>query len=158
MIYQFDVPYDTEGKVTATAALLVYAIYRSRDRRQFKVSPEMWGQVERFTKAAAKRARNPWDFIESLKPRLCCPSINPKWVEVGATGRVVSMGDGSFAEFPERNLREFLTGVLNEADGRAVVDALYKNTSWVIALVRDRLEREKPIESKITETIEEESL
>lgn len=158
MIYQFDVPNDQEGKVAATAALLVYAIYRSRDKRQFKVSPEMWGQIERFTKASAKRARSPWDFIESLKPRLCCPSINPKWVEVGATGRVVSLGDGSFAEFPESGQREFLTGVLNEADGRAVVNALYKHTAWVIALVRDRLEREKPIESKFAETIEEESL
>lgn len=158
MIYEFDVPNDAEGKNAATAALLVYAIYRSRDKKRFKVSPEMWGQIERFTKASAKRARSPWAFIESLKPRLCCPSINPKWVEVGATGRVVSLGDGAYAEFPDSGQREFLTSVLNEADQRAVVDALYKNTSWVIALVRDRLEREKPIENKFADIIEEESL
>ena len=77
-------------------------------------------------------------FYRGVKPRLCCPSINPKWVEVGATGRVVSLGDGAYAEFPESGQREFLTSVLNDADDRAVIETLYKNTSWVIALVRDR--------------------
>ena len=70
----------------------------------------------------------------------------------------MSLGDGAYAEFPDSGQREFLTSVLNDADSRAVVDALYKQTSWVIALVRDRLEREKPIESKFSETIEEEAL
>jgi hypothetical protein len=158
VIYQFDTPHDDEGRQAATAALLVYAIYRSRDKRKFKVSPEMWGQIERFTKASAKRARDLHAFIESLKPRLCCPTINPKWVEVGATGRLVALGDGSFAEFPGQEQREFLTGVLNDADHRQVVDTLYRKTSWVIALVRDRLEREKPIESQFEKEIPEESL
>jgi hypothetical protein len=29
-----------------------------------------------------------------------------------------------------------------------VLDVLYRKTSWVIALVRDRLERERPLEVK----------
>ena len=54
MIYGFD----TQDKEAATAALIVYAIYRSRDIKRFKVSTQMWGQIERFVKSSAKRAKN----------------------------------------------------------------------------------------------------
>ena len=148
MIYNFDSMDTEEGRNAATAALLVYAIYRSRNKTRFKITPEMWGQIERFTKASAKRARSIPDFIESMKPRMHCDTIHPKWVELGVTGRIVAMGDGQYAEFPNQEKREFLTEVINHSDNKSVVDMLYKNTSWVIALVRDRLEREKPIESK----------
>lgn len=48
MIYNFD----TNAQHEAVSALLVYAVYRSRDRKRFKVTPEMWGQIERFCKAS----------------------------------------------------------------------------------------------------------
>ena len=50
MIYNFDTHQDS----AAIAALCVYAIYRSRDKRKFKVSPEMWGQIDRFSKSSAE--------------------------------------------------------------------------------------------------------
>lgn len=46
--------------------------------------------------------------------------------------------------------REFLTRVLDEADDRAVLDVAYKQTAYVVLLVRDRLEREKPYEAQFT--------
>ena len=48
--------FDTEDGNESTAALLVYAIYRSRNTMQFKVSIDMWDKIERFAKSAAKRA------------------------------------------------------------------------------------------------------
>lgn len=44
--------------------------------------------------------------------------------------------------------REFLTRVLDEADDRAVLEVAYKQTAYVVLLVRDRLEREKPYEAE----------
>lgn len=154
MIYNFD----TQDQPAATAALLVYAIYRSRDKRKFKVSPEMWGQIDRFVKASAKRARNLPQFIDALMPKLCCPSINPHWMQIGMTGRIVDMGNGQFGEFAGTNAdgREFLTGILETEQTPEVLNKLYKETTFVILLVRDRLEREKPIEN--TFAIEEETL
>lgn len=151
MIYNFD----TDDKVTATAALLLYAVYRSRDKNRFKTSPEMWGQIERFTKASAKRAINAPRFLDNLMPKLCCTSINPKWVEVAVKGRLFQSGE-SFIDIPQPDRRQFLTEVLSGVDHKKVVDALYKETTWIVMLVRDRLETEKPIES--TFKIEEESL
>lgn len=156
MIYNFD----TDDHNSATAALIVYAIYRSRDKRRFKVSPEMWGQIERAVKAAAKRATNLPRFIDTLMPKLYCPSINPKWMEVGLKGGLISRqnsaGGTEFMEFAADDSREFLTKVLNGIEHQDVIDKLYKETTWIILLVRERLEREKPIEASFE--IEEESL
>lgn len=154
MIYNFD----TQNEDAAIAALLLYAVYRSRDKRRFKVTPEMWGQIDRFTKSSAKRARNLPQFIDALMPKLSCPSINPKWMQIGMTGRVVDMGDGQFAEFNSTNTegREFLTAVLETELTPNVINRLYHETTYIVLLVRDRLEREKPIEQ--TFDIEEESL
>lgn len=143
--------FDTDDHATATAALLVYAVWRSRDRTRFKITPDVWGQIERFTKASAKRSREIADFIEAFKPRLLCATIHPRAMAVGIAGApVVRFDGGAFAELEsERDAqREFLTGVLAEADEAAVLYRLYKQTALVILLVRERLERERPVEAR----------
>lgn len=144
MLYHFD----TEDESAATAALLLYATWRSRDAGRFKITPDVWDQVTRFVKASAKRARSIPEFLDSLMPRLCAGSLRPQWLAVGASGETgfeVYTADA----LPER--REFLTGILERADHRCVLDRLFKETAWVVLLVRDRLEREKAIESKLME-------
>lgn len=49
----------TDDPIGATSALLVYAIYRSRSTKRFKVTPE----IERAVKSASKRGRDLGDFI-----------------------------------------------------------------------------------------------
>lgn len=149
MYYNFD----TEDGNAATAALLVYAIYRSRDTKRFKITPDMWSMIERATKSASKRAMDLGDFIEKLKPKLQCATIHPRWARTLPDG-IVSMKlmpDGSAVQVPDKGRRQFLTDVLQEVDHREVLDFLYRKTALVVLLVRDRLEREKPIEAKFTE-------
>lgn len=143
--------FDTDDRDLATAALCVYAIYRSRDRKRFKITPDLWAQIERFVKASAKRADSIPRFLEALKPRLACDTIHPRAMAVGVKGvPTVTFSDGSFAELgsEQAEQREFLTGVLAGCDQRRVIDALYRETAWVILLVRDRLERERPVEAR----------
>ena len=140
--------FDTQNKSEATAALIVYAVYRSRDRKRFKVTPEMWGQIDRFVKASAKRARTIPEFIDSFMPKMSCAGIHPKAMEVALAGRLIKVGD-SFMEFNQGDKRTFLTQVVTDCDEAGVMKKLYKETSWIIMLVRDRLEQEKPIEKSI---------
>lgn len=149
MYYNFD----TDDHTAATAALLVYAVYRSRDSKRFKVTPDMWGMIERATVSASKRAPDLADFIQKLKPKLHCPTIHPRWAKTVPDG-VVSMKmmpDGTIAQVEDKGRRQFLTDVLQEVDHREVLDYLYRKAALVILLVRDRLEREKPIEAKFIE-------
>lgn len=151
--------FDTDDLDAATAALLVYVVWRSRDRARFKVTPDVWGQVERFTKSSAKRATTLPRFLEALKPRLLCATLHPRAMEVGMTGVIplVELGTGEFAQVEPRDgepQREFLTGVLRAANERRVLDLLYRETAWVILLVRDRLERERPLERRFDTVFE----
>lgn len=142
MIYNFD----TTDKAMGTAALVVYAIYRSRDRKRFKVSPEMWGQIARFCKASAKRSKTIPQFIDGFSKRMCCNAINPKWVEVAVKGRLFQSGS-SFIDIPQPERRQFLTEVLNDVEHKQVIRLLNTETQYIIMLVRDRLETEKPLEN-----------
>jgi hypothetical protein len=147
MLYGFD----TDDSNAAVAALLVYAVWRSRDRSRYKVTPDVWSQVTRFVKASAKRSRTLPEFLDRLMPRLACGALHPRAVEVGIRGVIplVETADGEYiqaAADPEQ--REFLTGVLRSADHKAVLRLFNYESSLVIALVRDRLEREKVVERR----------
>ena len=151
MYYNFDV---AEGEHnSAVAALLVYSIWRSRDMKRFKITPEVWSQMERFVKSTAKRASDLGEFIEKLKPRVMCGTIHPRWAKTLPDGLISMkvMSDGSVVEVQDYGKRTFLTDILREVDHREVLEILYKKTALVILLVRDRLERERPIEARFFE-------
>jgi hypothetical protein len=149
MIYNFD----TSDEPAAVAAFLVYATYRSRDVKRFKITPGMWDTIERAVKSVAKRAPDLGVFLERLKPKLACASIKPKWAKTVPDG-MITMIRGPHGELIERSgpdRRQFMTDVIEAADHKAVLAVLYQKAAYVVLLVRDRLEREKPIEGLITE-------
>lgn len=158
MIYEFD----TQDHNAALAALLVYGVYRSRDVKRFKVTPDMWGVIERGTKAAATAATNLYEFVERLKPKLSCSTLQPRWMRTD--GRIVDMGvqDPDTGEIlipgGQGERRKFWVQELETADHQAVLKILRWQTARAIALVRDRLEREKPIEALVKIDGEEETL
>lgn len=148
--------FDTDDKHAATASLVLYAIWRSRDRNKLKITPEIWGQIERAVKSVAKRSRFINEFMEKLKVKLKCSTISPRWAATGGEDLVTMLrGPGGELRQVSQERREFLTGVLAEADDRAVLDVAYRQTAYVVLLVRDRLEREKPFEADIVRQFEE---
>lgn len=159
--------FDTDDPHEGVAALLVYATWRSRDKARLKITPKIWGQVEDAVRASAQGAVTLGEFLDLLKPHVECRALEPRWCAIGAAGEVPLMpvydetGRLSYAIQPAMagDVREFMTGLLRTADHRAVLKKLRKEAALIILLVRDRLEREKPIEDKLdaldAETIEE---
>ncbi|MFZ3132837.1 MAG: hypothetical protein WA125_17465 [Desulfosporosinus sp.] len=147
MIYGFD----TSNESAALGSLLVFGIYRSRDVRRFKVTPEMWSQIERACKSSAKRAEDLTDFIEKLKPKLMCGTVAPRYMktDLDAATMYVDHSTGEVWSRVDDGKRQFWTRLLEESDDQIVLETLYRKTSLIIALVRDRLEREKPIEAQL---------
>ncbi|WP_206922901.1 hypothetical protein [Alicyclobacillus suci] len=143
--------FDTSDENAAVGALLVYGIWRSRDTKRFKISPTVWGQVEQAVKSSSKRAMDLNDFIERLKPKLQCATIQPRWMWDGSGNTITMHADrstGEIIQIEDKGRRVFWTQLLEDADHIVVLDRLYKRTSLIIALVRDRLEREKPLEAR----------
>lgn len=154
MIYGFD----TDDEDHASACLIVYAAWRSRDKGRFKITPEVWSQVTGFVRAAAMTSKTLGQFADRLCKRMLAGSLSPKWLEIGHKGEIplapVVGDDGKLSHAiqfaPDPDMREFATSVFARAP-RPAIDFARKETVYLIALVRDRLEREKPIESKVEE-------
>lgn len=138
--------FDTEDETAGAAALLVYAVYRSRNKRRGPSGLDMWGQIERFARASAKRADTVGDFLASFKRKMACDTINPYWCKTNM------FRPNEYGEVIIRaNQRDFMSGIV-EADieyQRDIVRMIYEQTQRIILLVRDRLEREKPIEADL---------
>lgn len=150
MLYGFD----TDDQNAATAALCLYAIYRSRNPKRLKVTPDFWGVIERAVRSTAKRATTIPVWIEKLKPKLGCETISPRWAATDAGGLITMLPDprtGELMQVGGRPKREFLTSIIGEADNKAVLEVAYKQAAYVVLLVRDRLEREKPYEAQFIE-------
>ncbi len=136
--------FNTENEIKAKAAMLVYVIYKSRDAKRGPSGLDMWGQIERFAKAAAKRSEGIDDFVNSFKRKIACSTINPYWMrnDISATNAAV-LKDGSIMSFVG-DLRVFGLEIFDdEENGKEIVECLYSKTQIVILLVRDRLEIEK---------------
>ena len=147
MLYNFD----THDERRATAALIIYVVWRSRSRN-LKITPKIWGQVEQWSQASAKRSRTLGEFLQRLKESaLDARALNPKWMEVGIKGMQGITNSAGTTEYVEReDQREFLTAVLKSADDQSVLSTIYKETALVVLYVRERLEREKPFEKQLT--------
>lgn len=144
--------FDSRNQDACLGALLVYGLYRSRDVKKFKITPDMWGIISRATSGCAFRSVDLWDFIEKMKPKLHVAELKPKWMKIGENPIISMFVNHDTGELIQRggnqeDRREFWTELLETADHEAVLDILAKKTSLVIALVRDRLEREKPYET-----------
>lgn len=151
--------FETDDENEAMGALLVYGVYRSRDPKRFKVSPDMWGIIERAVKSAAKRALDLPDFIEKLKPKLSCSSIQPRYMKTDNYETIsmhIDRETGEIIQPGRQEIREFWVRELAQADDQAVLGHLYRATALLIALVRDRLERERPVEAAFEVQLREE--
>lgn len=137
--------FNTDNTHKAQAAFIVYAVYKSRDRQRGPSGVDMWGQIERYARASAKRNTDIDGFVAAFKRKMSCPTINPKYLKNENNAEyAMKSASGEIAVFKNEDMRTFALDVFeNEEEGREVVKCLYEKTQIIILLVRDRLEREK---------------
>ncbi len=142
--------FNTTNEDAAIGALIVYGIYRSRDMKSFKVTPDMWGTIERAIESSAKRAKNLYDFIERLKKKLKCSTIKPQYMKLDneMIAMKIDQETGEMIQAQDFGKREFWVELLEECNHENILKELYEHTSRISALVRDRLERERPLKAK----------
>ena len=88
-----------------------------------------------------------WASTQRFLNGVCRHELNPKWVEVAVKGRLFQSGN-EFISIPQPERRQFLTEVLNDVEHKQVIKKLNRETQYIIMLVRDRLETEKPLEGQ----------
>jgi hypothetical protein len=139
--------FETENSYAASGALLVYAVYRSRDAKRGPSGFEMWGQIERFARRAAKRAENVSEFLDKFKKQMACATIDPRFCNSDSVKtNAIVLDNGCIIEKGETSgTRDFMLSIieLDLEEQRKIIEILNEQTQRIILLVRDRLEREK---------------
>lgn len=87
---------------------------------------------------------------------MACETINPRWCTAVADeySTLILNPDGSIEQYSRDEQRNFLTDIIEAGQDEEIIKKLYSETGRVIMLVRERLEREKPIEAKLEQIIE----
>jgi hypothetical protein len=137
--------FDVDDEDTAVACVLVYAVWRSRNPARLKITPDVWSKIERWVRASAMRSNTLPRFVDLFKRSVGCDTLAPRWMAAAMAGEFPSRANPE--QSPPR--REFLTSVMGYGRQREVLRILERETAYVIALVRERLERERPLEAML---------
>ena len=132
MLYNFD----TSEKKRARAALLIYALYKSRDLSSPLNGLETWSRAESFCKAACLKSSTTAEFVTKFKEMSKIPSIKPFYLT--DPDGFVQMPDGSVVQSDAA--RDYKLDIFEDDDVRNTIETEYP---IIVMLVRERIQREK---------------
>lgn len=136
MLYNFD----TDNVNHARAAVLIYAMYRSRGTNSPMNGLETWDRVESACVGACKKSRTTSEFVTKFKEIAKVGAIKPRYLSCGSRNGMQRMPDGSVIESP--NIKEFHAEILEDDTVRRTIE---KDYPLITLLVRERIQREKYI-------------
>lgn len=132
MLYNFD----TSKKKRARAALLIYALYKSRDLSSPINGLETWSRAESFCKAACLKSSTTAEFVTKFKEMSKIPSIKPFYLT--DPDGFVQMPNGSVVQSDA--VRDYKLDIFEDDDVRNTIETEYP---IIVMLVRERIQREK---------------
>lgn len=132
MLYQFD----TDSLEHAKAALLLYGMYRSRNKNSPLNGLETWDRFQSFVRGACLKSSTTAEFVQAFCRKAKIDSVKPRYL---STGEPVSIpGTGELIE--SASVSDYRLGII--ADNSLL--RLYTTESlYLIMLVRERIQREK---------------
>lgn len=135
MLYNFD----TDNRKLANAALVLYALYKSRGQKSPMNGIETWNRVESYCVGACKKSRTTSEFVTKFKELGKVGAIKPRYLaDPTKSTAVVGMPDGTLVESDK--VKDYRTGLLEDDEVRKTIETEYP---LVTILVRERIQREK---------------
>lgn len=131
MLYNFD----TDDLRRAKAALLLYAMYRSRDKQSSLSGVETWTRFTAFIQGACLKSSTTAEFVQAFCKKARVSSIKPKYLD---TGDPVRLPDGEMIE--AQGVHDYRTGII--ADD-TLLPIIIRENVYLTLLVRERIQREK---------------
>ena len=132
MLYQFD----TDSLDHAKAALLLYAMYRSRKKESPLNGLETWDRCQTFVRGACLKASTTAEFVQAFCKKAKIDSVKPRYLSTGAPVVMPDTGELILSN----SVADYRLGIM--ADNSLL--RLYNTESlYIIMLVRERIQREK---------------
>lgn len=135
MYYNFN----TDDLSKAKAALLIYAMYKSRDKNSPLNGLETWTRAESFCKGACLKSSTTAEFVTKFKEMAKVGAIKPYYLaDVHDGENLVVMSDGSVVSGD--GFKNYQISILEDNEIRKIIEKEYP---LIIMLVRERIQREK---------------
>jgi hypothetical protein len=133
--------FDTDNRKLANAALVLYALYRSRGLNSPINGLETWNRVESYCVGACKKSRTTSEFVTKFKELGKIGAIKPRYLaDPTKDSEMTALPDGTLVE--SDCVKNYRIGLLEDNEIRKTIEKEYP---LVVILVRDRIQREKYI-------------
>lgn len=125
----------TDDERRAKAALLLYAMYRSRDEKSSLNGLETWNRMHSYMRAACLKAETTAEFVEEFCRKAKIDSIKPVYLTTEPP--LIQLNDGSLVQ-PD-GAYDFALDAYEDG----TLELYNSEALYLIMLVRERLQREK---------------
>lgn len=132
MLYKFD----TDDVERAKAALLLYAMYKSRGTNSPLNGLETWDRVAAYIRASGLKSCNTAEFVQNFCKKAQISSIKPHYLSTGEPV-VVSGTEELICSTDYKDYR------LDIMEDNEVYKIICNESLYIIMLVRERIQREK---------------
>ena len=137
MFYDFE----TDDLKRAKAALILYAIYRSRAKNSSLNGVDTWNRFTSYIRGACLKSTNTAEFASHFSKMAGTGSIKPCYLK--SSNGLVLQPDGSL--IVSENVKDYKIGVFEDDD---LLPILERESVLLTMLVRERIQREKNIISE----------
>lgn len=128
--------FQTDNVQRAKAALILYAIYRSRPKTSSLNGLETWNRFTSYIRGACLKSENTAQFVDVFCKMAGVGSVKPRYMEM--YGGMISLNDGVLFESP--NVKEYNTELVEDDTLLPIIE---NEGQLLVMLVRERIQREK---------------
>ena len=131
MYYKFD----TEDLTRAKAALLLYAMYRSRDKQSSLNGVDTWKRFTAYIRGACLKSSTTAEFVQAFCKKAQVSAIVPKYLD---DDQPVMLPGGEM--IAAEGVHDYRSSII--ADD-SLLPVLNRESMYLTLLVRERIQREK---------------
>lgn len=131
MYYNFD----TDDLTRAKAALLLYAMYRSRDKQSSLNGVDTWKRFTAYIHGACLKSSTTAEFVQAFCKKAQVSAIVPKYLD---TGDPVSLATGEM--IIAEGVHDYRSSIISD---NSLLPVFNRENVYLALLVRERIQREK---------------
>lgn len=128
--------FNTDDVTRAKAALILYAMYRSRGNESALNGLETWNRFSAYIRGAAIKSTTTAEFVQNFCKSAKVGSIKP--IYLSCKDNFVMMGDGAIIQSDD--IKNYRTDILQD---NTLLQIYEREGIYLTMLVRERIQREK---------------
>lgn len=128
--------FDTDSINHARAALILYAMYKSRDKNSPLNGVDTWNRFGSFMRAACLKSRTTAEFVQEFCHKAKIQSVKPKFLSTDEPVIMPETGELIMSD----SIKDYRLDIIGDDD---LLPLFEREAQYLIMLIRERLQREK---------------